>query len=271
MRETYELCRRNRKKRRAVVRNVLLMAFVLLIVIVSGRNNFYDMITRNGSNAAGHIILGNPDAAPAQESADGGTDTGPEKDGESTVSEGNEGWQLILVNRSNLIPEDYTVELTELVNGHAVDSRIYPSLQQMFDDARADGIMPTISSSYRTQKEQQAEMDEKIDEYEMQGYSADEARKKAEEWLALPGTSEHQLGLAVDITTADSSAQDASIVWQWLRENCAKYGFILRYPEDKTDITGVIYEPWHFRYVGEEAAKEIMEQGVCLEEYLGRQ
>lgn len=181
-----------------------------------------------------------------------------------------EEWNLILVNRWHPIPSDYQVELTELNNQQAVDSRIYPDLQKMFDDARACGIMPAITSSYRTTEKQQELMDEKISDYQAEGYSSKEAKKLAEEWVAIPGTSEHEIGLAIDISTADSSAQDASVVWEWLLENSYKYGFIRRYPEDKTDITGVIHEPWHFRYVGKEAAEEIYEQNICLEEYLNQ-
>lgn len=199
-------------------------------------------------------------------------------DGSAVKSEGNktanpaeaDDWNLILVNRWNPIPEGYEVTLTDLVNGHAVDSRIYPDLQQMFDDARAQGILPMISSSFRTAEYQQQLLDEKIAEYQAQGYGDDEARNLAEQWVAIPGTSEHQIGLAVDITTADSVQQDASIVWDWLAQNSYKYGFILRYQEQWTEITGVIPEPWHFRYVGYEAASEIYERGITLEEYLGK-
>ena len=190
---------------------------------------------------------------------------------ESSAAAEESDWRLILVNRWNPLPSDYQFEKEELSGGQAVDARIYPELQQMFDDARAEGVTPHISSSYRTNAEQQEIMDDKIAEYEAQGYSADEAKTAAEEWVAIPGTSEHELGLAVDITTNNWETQDANIVWDWLNENCWKYGFIRRYPEDKTDITGVINEPWHYRYVGKEAAKEIMEQGICLEEYLGKQ
>ncbi len=179
-------------------------------------------------------------------------------------------WRLILVNRWNPMPEDYEVELTQLANGHAVDSRIYPDLQQMFDDARAEGLMPTISSSYRTADKQQQLLDDKLAAYENEGNSYEDAKELAEAWVAVPGTSEHQMGIAVDITSADREAQAPDVVWQWLKEHCCEYGFIVRYPEEKSDITGVINEPWHFRYVGKEAAKEIMEQDVCLEEYLGR-
>lgn len=140
----------------------------------------------------------------------------------------------------------------------------------MFDNARAHGILPKITSSFRTAEDQQELMTEQIAEYRSQGYSDHEASALAEKWVAIPGTSEHQIGMAVDISTADSSLQDASIVWQWLNENSYKYGFILRYPEDKTEITEVMYEQWHYRYVGKEAAEEIYRQNICLEEYLGQ-
>ena len=168
------------------------------------------------------------------------------------------------------MPENYEIELTQLANSQAVDSRIYPDLQRMFDDARAEGLMPTISSSYRTADKQQQLLDDKLAAYENEGNSYEDAKELAEAWVAVPGTSEHQMGIAVDITSADREAQSPDIIWQWLKEHCSEYGFIVRYPDEKSDITGVINEPWHFRYVGTEAAKEIMDQGVCLEEYLGR-
>lgn len=177
------------------------------------------------------------------------------------------GWDLILVNRDNYIPDDYEVELTELSNGQKVDSRIYPELQEMFDDARAQGYGLFVREGYRTQEEQQQILDEKIEAYENEGNSKTKARKLAEEWVAIPGTSEHQLGIAVDIN-ADTSISSRDEVYNWLAENAYKYGFIKRYPSDKTDITGVINEPWHYRYVGKEAAKEIYSQGICLEEYI---
>lgn len=177
-------------------------------------------------------------------------------------------WQLILVNRSNPIPDDYSVKLTELRNNQSVDSRIYPSLQKMFDDMRTKGFIPTISSSYRTAQKQQSLLDQKTEEYRNEGYSGKESEKLAKEWVAVPGTSEHQLGMAIDITSADRNTQNPSVIWEWLMDNSYKYGFILRYPEDKTEITGTIYEPWHYRYVGKEAAKEIYERQICLEEYL---
>lgn len=183
------------------------------------------------------------------------------------VASEDNGWNLILVNRNSYIPDDYKVELTELSNGEKVDSRIYPELQEMFNDARAQGYGLFVREGYRTQEEQQQVLDEKIEAYENEGKSKSEAKKLAEQWVAIPGTSEHQLGIAVDIN-ADTTKSSSDDVYSWLAENAHKYGFIKRYPSDKTDITGVINEPWHYRYVGTEAALEIYSQGMCLEEYI---
>ena len=177
------------------------------------------------------------------------------------------GWNLILVNRENYIPADYEVQLTELSNGKKVDSRIYPELQEMFNAARAQGYGLFVREGYRTQEEQQQLMNEKIETYENEGKSKSEAKKLAEQWVAIPGTSEHQLGIAVDIN-ADTTKSSRDDVYNWLEENAHTYGFIKRYPSNKTDITGVINEPWHYRYVGKEAASAIYSQGICLEEYI---
>ena len=169
------------------------------------------------------------------------------------------GWNLILVNRENYIPADYEVQLTELSNGKKVE---------MFNAARAQGYGLFVREGYRTQEEQQQLMNEKIEAYENEGKSKSEAKKLAEQWVAIPGTSEHQLGIAVDIINADTTKSSRDDVYNWLEENAHTYGFIKRYPSNKTDITGVINEPWHYRYVGKEAASAIYSQGICLEEYI---
>ena len=158
------------------------------------------------------------------------------------VASEDNGWNLILVNRDSYIPDDYQVELTELSNGKKVDSRIYPELQEMFNDARAQGYGLFVREGYRTQEEQQQLMDEKIEAYENEGKSKSEAKKLAEQWVAIPGTSEHQLGIAVDIN-ADTTKSSSDDVYNWLAENAHTYGIIKRYPSNKTDITGVINEP----------------------------
>ena len=176
-------------------------------------------------------------------------------------------WKLILINDQNLVPTDYNIELTKLSNGESVDSRIFPALQKMFDDARAVGIYPIVRSGYRTHKEQAQLLSEKIEEHMAGGKSKKLAEELAKEWVALPGSSEHQLGIAIDIN-ADPAHCTNDDVYDWLAEHAHKYGFILRYPQDKIQITGIMYEPWHYRYVGETAAKEIHHRGICLEEYL---
>ena len=179
-----------------------------------------------------------------------------------------EAWKLLLVNADHPLPEGYSVTLKQLRNGHQVDERIYPELQQMFDDARSEGIYPLINESFRTAERQQQILDQYVARYEGQGMSHDKALEKALTIVAVPGTSEHQLGLALDIIAEYDS--DNTATWDWLRENCWRYGFILRYPADKEAVTGISYEPWHFRYVGVPAAQEITESGLCLEEYLAQ-
>lgn len=175
--------------------------------------------------------------------------------------------KLILVNKQNPIPDNYQVDLVELSNGQSVDKSIYPHLQEMFDAARAQGVYPVLVSGYRTAEVQQQLMDEKIATFINEGFSSDKAMKKAKEWVATPGTSEHQLGLAIDIN-ADGINSSGDDVYEWLANNAHTYGFICRYPDNKAKITGINYEPWHYRYVGITAATAMYQQGVCLEEYL---
>ena len=142
----------------------------------------------------------------------------------------------------------------------------------MMDDCRAAGNSPLICSSYRSQEKQESLYQNKVDRLRAQGYSPEKAKAEAAKSVALPGTSEHQLGLAVDIVDVNNQnldkSQENTAVQKWLMEHSWEYGFILRYPGDKSETTGIIYEPWHYRYVGKEAAGEIHEQGICLEEYL---
>ncbi len=177
-------------------------------------------------------------------------------------------WMTILVNADNPIPDNFEIhDFTELRNGQKVDSRIYPELQRMFDDMRAEGHSPYITSSYRTREEQQEVYDEKVTEIVNEGKTEEQAKAEALSQVALPGTSEHETGLAIDVGS-DAGEEAQNSLWTWITENSYKYGYIVRYPEDKTDITGISYEPWHLRYVGVDAANMMHENGWCLEEYL---
>ena len=179
---------------------------------------------------------------------------------------------LTLVNFENTIPKDWKVDLVQLNNGQSVDRRIYDDLIAMLQAAKSEGLNPLICSSYRTNEKQEQLYQNKVSEYLSQGYSMVEASDKAAFWVARPGTSEHQLGLAVDIVSTKNQrldrSQENTVEQQWLIQNSWKYGFVLRYPTNKNSITGVGYEPWHYRYVGKEHAKKINELGVCLEEYV---
>lgn len=184
-----------------------------------------------------------------------------------------EGWALALVNAGHPLTEGFAVpELTQLRSGQAIDSRAYPALQAMMDDARAAGLQPLVCSSWRSWDAQAQLFESEVQNWLARGYIRQDAEAQAAMWVARPGASEHQLGLAVDIVDLSyqllDEGQERTPVQQWLMAHCADYGFILRYPTGKSALTGVGYEPWHYRYVGVGAAREIMERGLCLEEYL---
>ena len=183
-----------------------------------------------------------------------------------------EEWNMILVNRDYILPEDYEVELTPSItddpDSMKLDYRVAPHYNKMYLAALEDGIELTPVSGYRSVERQKRNFENKIQKYRDEGYSKVEATQMAATIILPPGTSEHNAGLAMDICSLYQSF-DQTEEFAWLSENAADYGFILRYPEDKQDITKIIYEPWHWRYVGVEAAKEMKASGQCLEEYLG--
>lgn len=169
------------------------------------------------------------------------------------------GIHVVLVNTQNKVPNWYDANLTTFVSYHRVSAVCKEPLERMLADCKAAGNNYTFNSAYRSHAQQQEILSLRTQEYEAKGYS--NAYAKARETVALPGTSEHHLGLAVDILGSDATA--------WLRENCWEYGFILRYTAEKEAITGFVDEPWHFRYVGKEVSMDMKNSGLCLEEYLG--
>lgn len=184
-------------------------------------------------------------------------------------------WQLICLNRNRCVDasvED-SISLSYVAgSGERMDSRAAAAYERMYDAAAEDGIYLTPCSGYRSYSTQKRLYQEFVDEYLAQGYSQQEAENLASTRRNPPGSSEHNIGICMDIICASTSAnfQNTS-AYAWLQANAADYGFILRYPEDKVDITGVKFEPWHWRYVGVENAAAIKNSGLCLEEYLGLQ
>ncbi len=183
-------------------------------------------------------------------------------------------WNLTLVNFENPLPKDFAPdELTVVDNTHVADSRIEEITKQMIADARAENVRIIALSAYRDYDYQTELYENKVSRLQQEkGYSITKAREEAATVVAYPGTSEHQLGLALDLVDAShmslNQSQENTAAYKWLVGHCHEYGFIVRYPNGKTDITGIIYEPWHFRYVGTEAAAVIMENNLTLEEYL---
>ena len=179
---------------------------------------------------------------------------------------------LILVNKWHYLPEDYTADPVTLPNGQMIGSDCYEPLMQMLEDCAEAGGNPIVCSGYRPHDQQVYLFGEQINRWLYAGYGQEDAEDLAATAVAVPGTSEHELGLAADIYSSENMSLDESQVdtftQQWLMENCWRYGFILRYPKNKSDITGIIFEPWHYRYVGNEHARKIHEAGICLEEYL---
>lgn len=182
-------------------------------------------------------------------------------------------WYLTLVNDTNPMQEGYVPQLETIVGEYQVDSRIAEPLRQMLADAKKDGMNLAICSAYRSVEKQKELYNLYMGNAVRSGKSYWNALEETIKSTAYPGKSEHNLGLAVDIVSAKYTALDEkqkdTPEAKWLSKNCYKYGFILRYPLDKTSVTGIIYEPWHYRYVGKEDAKKIMERGITLEEYLG--
>lgn len=171
-------------------------------------------------------------------------------------------WELRLANINNSIGE-YEPELEEIENGQMFDTRAADALREFMQAARDEGLSVFLSSAYRGYAEQQYLYNRKV---------AQVGEEQAKTIVAPPGTSEHQTGLSADITDRYYEVKNSSLenteLYKWMSAHCQEYGFIVRYPKDKEDVTGIIYEPWHFRYVGVEAATYIMEHGLCLEEFI---
>lgn len=178
---------------------------------------------------------------------------------------------LVLVNKYNKIPDNYKAELRKICNGRLQASGvIYDDLADMLEAAGKEGYSYWIASAYRSREKQQKLVDEDVAEYMKQGMSYNEALKRTYKQTMPAGYSEHETGLALDILCSNNIVMDISQEYepgnQWLRENSYKYGFVLRYPENKEDITKINYEPWHFRYVGKKMAKKMYKEDITLEE-----
>lgn len=184
-------------------------------------------------------------------------------------------WYLMLVNQSHPMEDGYVPELANIDDAHQVDARVLEPLQNMLKAASDEGYSLYVCSAYRSVDRQKELFNESMIDYVNQGMTYYEAAIETAKSIAWPGESEHATGLAMDIVSSDYAGLDEkqgeTDDQKWLMEHCYEYGFILRYPKDKSEDTGIIYEPWHYRYVGVEAALAIRDQGVTLEEYLNEE
>ena len=181
-------------------------------------------------------------------------------------------WCLILTNAEYPVPEDYAVTLKDVPGtDQKVDERIYEPLMNMLEAMKEEGLSPVVCSGYRTLDKQEKLFNRKVSAYVKKGRSKEESYTLARQTLSIPGSGEHCLGLAVDFYTRSyhqlERAFEKTPEGKWLREHAQDYGFTLRYDEGKEEITGIGYEPWHFRYVGIDVARYLKEHNLSLEEF----
>lgn len=271
------------------VNRALRIVLGLILIILFGIYSFMDLSQRPTSedfdkalNAPPTTVAPTPTEAPAESTEAPIVEAGGEEAPAETGTEAAptnalpdidlSSWEFVLVNATNPLTKDFAPEIGT-IEGLQLDARIIPAMQDFVAAARAEGLNVFLSSGYRSYNDQSYLYNRKIG----QGYSPEQAATI----VAPPGTSEHQSGLACDITDRYYELKDSSLentaTYIWMSEHCHEYGFIVRYPKDKsgltteeakTSVTGIIYEPWHFRYVGVEAATYIMENGLCLEEFI---
>lgn len=183
-------------------------------------------------------------------------------------------WRLLLINKQHPVPEDYTFTLGTIKGQMKCDVRILDDLLAMLKAAKNDNINLVVCSPYRDINRQEVLFNRKVKAYMGMGMSYMDAYKTSSQAVTVPGASEHQIGLALDIVCDNYTYLDEGFgetpAGQWLAAHSCEYGFILRYPKGKEYITSIEYEPWHFRYVGKEAAKVIMGEKITLEEFVER-
>lgn len=264
--------RRKRKTRFFSIVSIFFIMFALVILLIlfflTGNAKGSDNSSHNGSSISA-----------SSENSDG-TSSAPQNSSQSSdvpVSIDKNAWNLMVVNAKNPMPEGYVPNVSTLDSKYMAagfdnakfDSRAIDYLINMMEAAKADGVNLRVRTGYRTLSQQATLFNNKVKSFTDQGYSKEEAVIEAAKIVARPSTSDHNLALGVDFNSLSESFENTK-EFKWLSEHAADYGFILRYPKDKQNITGVIYEPWHYRYVGVEHAKAIKKRGLCLEEYLSK-
>lgn len=243
----------------------LVVMLIVLLVVVKSKNNSHK---KEVAELEKQIVQIKEEAEKAAAEEDVQI-----QDPAKQLQSNEDDWCLALVNKDYTLDKDYEPAMKKLVDDMEVDERIVEEAAQMLKDAKKAGMNMEVVSAYRSYDTQSTYFNSDMQSWVNSGYSLVEAYETTSQSVAYPGHSEHAMGLALDIVSESyqtlDEEQENTDEAQWLKEHCWEYGFILRYPAGTTEITGIVYEPWHYRYVGKEAAKEITEQGITLEEYLG--
>lgn len=282
------------KKRRLQIKIFLFSALVVILGVLlalyiafCGDGSYNEVKIETPTESTTETTTAEPPTEPSTNAEESPSDPLPEEnstDSESSSTEApviwdsydpvaelaGEKWALTLINKTYPLDKKYSPTLSPVVEGSSVtaDSRVSEAYQLMYADALAAGYVLTPYSAYCSYQGQQTIYNNKIQSFVFQGMTEDEAKANAEKRIEPAGCSENGAGLSVDIISA-SAGFASTDEYKWLTQNAFKYGFILRYPDDKTDVTGMIYQPWHWRYVGIDAATEMKNNNQCLEEYLG--
>ena len=254
--------------RKLNIKRVVLVALILLFILV-GIPLFIlqNKLIKTSSEENVIANAGETDSNSSNNNTSNSTETNNLTDNTSNTTQVDD-WRIRLANYDNLLPEDFEVDLANIDETRQFDARAIDYLTDMLNDMRKDGIVNIwVQSAYRSVARQKELYDNKMNEYLEEGKTQEEAQKLTEEYINKPGSSDHNLGLAVDFNYVDNSFAKTD-AYKWLLKNAENYGFILRYPKDKEDITKIEYESWHWRYVGEEHAKKMNELDMCLEEYV---
>lgn len=279
MRGKRRLTKKQLRRRKAYIRLYMQMigllipviCAIIIFVIMISNMIAYDNKKNNGVKAMADSNTQNMDnieKETEESSRDGDTFS---ENGRNTDEDDK---LLVLVNKLYKLPDDYTIELHELNNGELVAECMYEDLKAMWFDGEEQnpGFSYDVCSGYRSAEKQEMLLEQEIEDNINMGMSEEEAEADALLTVAPSGYSEHETGLAVDIVSENNQrlddTQELTAENKWLQEHCYEYGFILRYPKGKESVTGYSYESWHFRYVGRDAAKEIHDRGITLEEYL---
>lgn len=270
------------KKRQLKIRFVLLVILVAILGILlvlfalfcrDGNYNEVEITTETTTEeSTTEPITEEPTSTPEESTTEAETTTKPpvKWDNYNPIDVLNsENWATTLISKKYPLGKTYSPNLAPVIDGSSVtaDTRVADAYKLMYADALKEGLVLTPYSAYCSYSRQQTNYENKVQAFVLQGMTEDEAKANAEKRIEPAGCSENGAGLSVDIVSA-SAGFSSTDEYKWLVNNAHKYGFVLRYPEDKTDITGIIYQPWHWRYVGIEVANEMKSNNLCLEEYL---